>query len=546
MKAIVTLAKEHASELHKTARTRTEFAAAGQAYLDAIDAIQDGPVSQIEAGVLPQLIVLYSNAAESLLRAGDYTKARECAGNALDNVAMMPDAFHKSMKEKTENRRVSAEAGLRLLNGDLGKATTHAPIPDSWSTDPSADASAKILRLRWGWRSDLETAVRQSDAEAVEQLLLAHSFAEVNTFAECSLLLGKACSRGSLRIVELLVEEAGCDIDSHHGRSSRQFEQMDIVRASRGYNGCTPLYAAAQGEAGAPIDDRTAVANYLLERGADPMLESNGGPTPLFIACVNNALPIVQRMLDSGRCDVTRPIKDCETPLTVVRSCVADGSRGPEGFPEYRPMLELLEAAAVTQTQLPPKRQPLPKASPLSSSAADMSDVSMGFNPRQVDGEEADEDGGAASEEQQPGAGEKTAGTPIERAARKKAMANDAFLSGRYTDAERLYRAGVSILDDSGEAIHEPDVKVTDVSQFTGKSELNTLKVTLLSNRSEALLKSMHTSAGLDPSSFGCAAVLRTHASLADSESARLRRSESVLHGTRRMQARTEDRCGAR
>ena len=418
-----TRAKEVANAAHSAARKRSQFAAAARAYLSAAQPLGECTEAPAEAERLRA--ILMSNAAESLIRAGDYVAAQRFARHAVESGMLGNDQCAKA------KRRVArAEAGQRLLGGNLGRATSgDAPIPDCWFEDPTSDLSAGISRLCWGWRSDLETAVRQSDAAAVEEIISSHGFAEINTFAECSLLLDKACCRGALPVVELLVEEAGCDIDGRHSGCPRA---IAAIRASRGYNHCTPLYGAAQGDPGVPLAARAKVARYLLEHGADPMLASDGGPTPLFIAAVNNALPIVKLMLDSKRCDVLLPLKDGETPLSVVRSCVGDKSGGPEGFTEYRPLLALLEAAA-----------------------------SCGSS------------GGGGG-----GGRAARADSPHARAVLKKGLANDAFGAGEYANAQTLYRQALACLDEEADEVALP-TKTDDAA----------LRVTLLSNRSEALLR---------------------------------------------------------
>ena len=52
---------------------------------------------------------------------------------------------------------------------------------------------------------------------------------------------------------------------------------------------------------------------------------------------MNNALPIVKLMVDSGRADVAAAITDGNTPLSVVRNCLS------QGFEDYRPITEFLQ-----------------------------------------------------------------------------------------------------------------------------------------------------------------------------------------------------------
>lgn len=325
----------------------------------------------------------------------------------------------------------SARPALQSTMGDfskLGSSTIDPPIPDAWYLDETS-TNAGISRLCWGWRSDLEVAVRESDFKSAKRLIKSYSKKDVLTFAQCCDLLFKACARGNLKIAKLFID-LGSDVDALHysqyAPNNKCSKRMKAIRECRGYNGCTPLYGASQGEPGVALEGRAQVAEYLLQCGANPMLPNDSGITPLFIASVNNALPIVQAMIATGKCDVNRPIPDGETPLSVVRATRRNKAGGPDGYTHYQPMLELLE--------------------PLASD-----------NGMKEEGE---------------------AGL-IEKAMKKKKVGNESFQQKDFTTAIQRYTRAIEILHgDGGEGLAKNATR-----------EMKDLCVILYSNQAEAFLQ---------------------------------------------------------
>ena len=279
-RGIANAAKVVANDMIAKAACRADFSKAAVAYAEAIRQGMDMELTAQEDGDL--LGTLWSNEAYALLRSGDYSAAKSSADAALGCGAALPE----KVREKAKARLKLAKAGLKLLSGNMGRCTMcqTADVPDSWFTqDPDSD----IVRMCWGWRSELEVAVRESRTARVAKLIAGHDLMEVRCFIECRTLLEKAASLGNLDIVKLLVEEACVKgIDGIDGMRQGCPDGWEMCRRGGGYNGCTPLYGAAQGgpDVLGNLDGRTAVAAYLLARGADPMVVSDKGITPLFIA----------------------------------------------------------------------------------------------------------------------------------------------------------------------------------------------------------------------------------------------------------------------
>ena len=250
------------------------------------------------------------------MRSGDYSKAEVSCRACLE----CGPSLKQNIREKAEARLKLAKAGLRLAEGYMGRSTYQPGVPDSWFTQhPDSD----IVRMCWGWRTELETSVRESEPKRVAEIIAANDFMKVG------------------------------DVDGMHRGCPSGWDES---RRGSGYNGCTPLYGASQGgpvaqrnQGPGSLEGRAQVAAYLLKHGANPMAKSDKPHqiTPLFIACINNALPIVKLMIESGRADVAAAIPDGNTPLAAVRSCVS------EGFDEYRPLLKLLEAELAASSSVP-------------------------------------------------------------------------------------------------------------------------------------------------------------------------------------------------
>ena len=278
-RSVADAAKAVANGMIAKAACRSDFSKAAVAYAEAIREATAAGLTAQEDGAL--LGTLWSNEAYALLRSGDYSTAKSSCDAALGCGAALPEKVREA-----KARLKLAKAGLKLLSGNIGRCTLcqTADVPDSWFTqDPDSD----IIRMCWGWRSELEVAVRESRTARVAKLIAGHDLMEVRCFIESRTLLEKAASLGNLDIVKLLVEEAFVKgIDGIDGMRRGCPDGWEMCRRGSGYNGCTPLYGAAQGGPDVldNLDGRTAVAAYLLARGADPMVVSDKGITPLFIA----------------------------------------------------------------------------------------------------------------------------------------------------------------------------------------------------------------------------------------------------------------------
>eukprot|EP00210_Caulerpa_lentillifera_P001277 g1233.t1 len=87
--------------------------------------------------------------------------------------------------------------------------------------------------------------------------------------------LWRAAARNRLQVVRYLVDEGGATLDS------------------RNRNGTTALYIAAQ-------RGLTEIVSFLLERGADPNIESNWGSTSLSVAIDNDYESISSNLIQAG------------------------------------------------------------------------------------------------------------------------------------------------------------------------------------------------------------------------------------------------------
>ena len=344
-------------------------------------------------------------------------------------------SFIRHNMREQQQQDADKELFARQFNASPTVSSIDPPIPDLWILDPTANPHAGISRLCWGWRSDLEVAVRASDAKSVRKLIQSHSRMDVRIYSECCDLVGKAAARGDLATVKLLIEQVRCDVDGLHfskhnackkknnnNSSINQYpKQFRAIRFNRGYNGCTPLYGASQGEPGADLEQCAAVAKYLLDRGADPMLPNDAGITPLFIAAVNNAFPIVEDMIHTGKCNVHHAIPDGETPLSIVKTTARE-------YPQYLPLLDLLESAGKDEN----------------ASATTVNHVEK---------------------------------TLLDEAIKRKKLGNDSFKKREYNNAIDRYGRALEVL------------KGSNSSESSQVAKIKELSVILHSNQAEAFLK---------------------------------------------------------
>ena len=105
-----------------------------------------------------------------------------------------------------------------------------------------------------------------------------------------------AVNFGHMDIVQYLVEEGGCKVDSRNRYKN------------------TPLYHAAK-------QGKLEVVKYFIgERGSDPMIYCRWQRTPLHIACKHGQLAVVKYLMDTSGVDVDSSVKDTllQTPLQLA------------------------------------------------------------------------------------------------------------------------------------------------------------------------------------------------------------------------------------
>ena len=96
-----------------------------------------------------------------------------------------------------------------------------------------------------------------------------------NNKGEFDKTIHRASRLGNIDIISIILN---CGIDVNQARTT---------------DGVTPLYLAA-------LEGQLAVAQLLLNRGADVNLARTDGATPLFIAALNGQLAVAQLLLDRG------------------------------------------------------------------------------------------------------------------------------------------------------------------------------------------------------------------------------------------------------
>jgi tetratricopeptide (TPR) repeat protein len=282
------------------------YAAAGAAASSAgLTAAADGDI----------LVVLWCNEAFALLRLGDYKKAKRLCMDALSCV------LPAKVRDKAEKRLRTAETGLQLLRGPVERVVVAG--------------------------TSLEDAVHKNQLEVVACLIRSTDFMEARCIIECRSLVHKAAMCGFVDCVQLLVEGGGGDFE---GLQKGCPAAWDACRRARGHIGRTPLYAAAAGSS-YPLAGRAMVAEYLLQRGADPLAASDDPKlTPFVKACGNNSYAIVKLMLDFGLCEAPAGVGLCKAALTKARRQLNNTRGGKQnnnarGGKALRQLVELLSRA---------------------------------------------------------------------------------------------------------------------------------------------------------------------------------------------------------
>ena len=218
-------------------------------------------------------------------------------------------------------------------------------IPECWD-EVAANAMPRTTYM-WGWRSNLEFAVKRGDSETVSiicravpagQSLLDHR-AEVWILAESRVLLRRATERCFLPTMLVLLNEVGCPVEHTGVAADLCLTQM---RLGAGNQGMSPLLVCCY-EPKSYCSDRDGVrtamttttkagldqaALLLLRRGASPMHPAVPGMPPsgfksmyaLFMATVNSNATLVQAFLDAWpNADPTVRLDDGESAFSVAK-----------------------------------------------------------------------------------------------------------------------------------------------------------------------------------------------------------------------------------
>eukprot|EP00730_Choanoeca_flexa_P006686 TRINITY_DN12203_c2_g4_i7.p2 TRINITY_DN12203_c2_g4~~TRINITY_DN12203_c2_g4_i7.p2 ORF type:complete len:127 (+),score=18.47 TRINITY_DN12203_c2_g4_i7:85-465(+) len=116
--------------------------------------------------------------------------------------------------------------------------------------------------------------------------------------------LGSACLDGNLATAEAVLAPLS-------GK-----EQRDLLRHSSPFNSYTPLHLAC-------MCGHLAVAEMLIDRGADLMAKDKDDRTPLHLACETGQLVTAEMLISKGA-DVEAKDKNGKTPLD---QCTTDEMR---------------------------------------------------------------------------------------------------------------------------------------------------------------------------------------------------------------------------
>jgi hypothetical protein len=180
--------------------------------------------------------------------------------------------------------RVIATPGL--VNALRGKLTT-APSSPGVSALP---ATAPLDR-------ELVMAVSKNDVESVRRLLDQGANPATASSKSAVPVLCMAANRGSLPVVQLLVDR-GCDVNI---KMSDRIHKGDLV------GGFTALHFAG-------MKGHEDVIQYLLSNGADVTKQTTDGDTPLGTAAILGTPGAVRLLIDAGS-DVNHKTNDGMTPL---------------------------------------------------------------------------------------------------------------------------------------------------------------------------------------------------------------------------------------
>lgn len=234
-------------------------------------------------------------------------------------------------------------------------------IPKSWWAVPPGSKPRDTLC--WGWRTNLEQAVKRGDAAMVRMIartppdvatMLFRHAAEVHLFAETQMLLQRACLRAHVGAAEALFDVCFVRVDAASLKQGPTAWRR--LAQSRGWAGETEMLGCCY-KVGSPVlqlddvapedaasqADLDATAEMLLRHGASPTaLGGTKNVSPLFMAALNANARLVGAFLAAGA-DPDAPIGDGtgNTPRIACRSCFEES-----GNDEYAPVVAMLDNAA--------------------------------------------------------------------------------------------------------------------------------------------------------------------------------------------------------
>ena len=238
----------------------------------------------------------------------------------------------------------AAQGELKKLNKKCKKGKM-VKVPKSWFVVPKGSRGRHTLC--WGWRTNLEIAVKRGDADVVEIIANAPPrsmdyldyMAHVWIMCEARILLRRAAERGLLDVSVVLLDACHVTVDGiGYGKTPFGSKFLRGLQEDAGSQGMTPLLVCCHPEdrqtestkqqkrlEGVTEEKLNQVGLMLLERGADPIAPAwpqNNGVTPIFMAALNIKMELVRVMLQNPNVDPSEPIGDGKSAISLLTSIV--------------------------------------------------------------------------------------------------------------------------------------------------------------------------------------------------------------------------------